>query len=71
LCVFRGNEDSLQRIFIMKCPVFTVRRVYRAKRFSLDGKRFVDDEEVDTEVWKWLKHRSKDFYSPGFDALVK
>jgi hypothetical protein len=30
------------------------------------GKRFADDEEVETELQKWLKHRPKDFY-----ALVK
>jgi hypothetical protein len=37
----------------------------------LGGKRFVDDEEVETGVWKWLRQRSKDFYAAGFDALVK
>jgi hypothetical protein len=55
----------------MKCFVFTVKRVYRAKRFSLGGKRFADDEEVDTEVRKWLKQKSKDSYPAGFDTLVK
>jgi hypothetical protein len=35
-------------------------------------KHFADDEEVDTEVRKWLKQQSKDFfYAAGFDALVK
>jgi hypothetical protein len=37
----------------------------------LGGKRFADDEEVETEVWKWLRQQSKDFYAAGFDALVK
>jgi hypothetical protein len=55
----------------MKYFLFTVRRVCRVKRFSLGGKRFADDEEVETEVRKWLKQKSKDFYSAGFDALVK
>jgi hypothetical protein len=32
----------------------------------LDGKRFADDEEVETEVRK-----SKDFYAARFDAMVK
>jgi hypothetical protein len=32
------------------------------------GKRFADDEEVDTEVRKWLRQQSKDFYAAGFDA---
>jgi hypothetical protein len=37
----------------------------------LGGERFVDDEEVEMEVWKWLRQRSKDFCAEGFDALVK
>jgi hypothetical protein len=32
---------------------------------------FADDEEVETEVRKWLRQQSKDFYAAGFDALVK
>jgi hypothetical protein len=35
------------------------------------GKRFADDKEVETEVQKWLRQQSKDFYAVGFDALVK
>jgi hypothetical protein len=41
------------------------------KRFHLGGKRFADDEKFETEVWKWLRQQSKDFYAAGFDALVK
>jgi hypothetical protein len=26
---------------------------------------------VETEVWKWLRQQSKDFYAAGFDALIK
>jgi histone-lysine N-methyltransferase SETMAR len=37
----------------------------------LGGKRFADDEEVETEVRKWLRQESKDFYAAGFDALLK
>jgi hypothetical protein len=37
----------------------------------LGGKRVADDEEVETEVRKWLRQQSKDFYAAGFDALVK
>jgi hypothetical protein len=40
----------MQRIFINKCFLFTVESVCRVKRFSLGGKRFADDEEVETEV---------------------
>jgi hypothetical protein len=35
------------------------------------GKRFADDEEVETEVWKWLRRQPKDFHAAGFDALIK
>jgi hypothetical protein len=34
-------------------------------------KHFADDEEFETEVWKWLKQQSEDFYAAGSDALVK
>jgi hypothetical protein len=37
----------------------------------LGGKLSADDEEVETEVRKWLKQQSKDFCAAGFDALVK
>jgi hypothetical protein len=35
------------------------------------GKDFADDEEVETEVLKWLRQQSKHFYAAAFDALVK
>jgi hypothetical protein len=35
------------------------------------GKRFADDEEVKTEVLKWLRQQSKDVYAASFDPLVK
>jgi hypothetical protein len=60
-CVFfLWAKDSIQR-FIEKCFLFTVCCV---NRFSLCDKRLTDDEEVETEVWKFL-------YAAGFDALVK
>jgi histone-lysine N-methyltransferase SETMAR len=37
----------------------------------LCGKHFADDEEFETEVRKWLRQQSEDFYAAGFDALVK
>jgi hypothetical protein len=55
---------------INKCFLFTVGSVYRVKRFSLGGKHFADDEEVETEVPMWLTQKLKDFYAAGFDALV-
>jgi hypothetical protein len=35
------------------------------------GKLLTDDEEVETEVWKWLRQQSKDFYAASFDTLLK
>jgi hypothetical protein len=40
-------------------------------KYHLGGKRFADDEEVETEVRKLLRQQSKDLYAVGFDALVK
>jgi hypothetical protein len=37
----------------------------------LGGKLLADDEEVETEVRKWLRQQSKDFYAAGFDAQIK
>jgi mannose/fructose/N-acetylgalactosamine-specific phosphotransferase system component IIB len=39
--------------------------------YNLRGILFADDEEIETEVRKWLKQQSKDFGAAGFDALVK
>jgi hypothetical protein len=50
--IFCGQKDSMQRMFIKKCFMFTVGSVCRVKRFHLGGKRFADDEEVETEVRK-------------------
>jgi hypothetical protein len=56
---------------IKKYFLFTVGSVCRVKRFSFDGKRFADDKEVETEVRKWQRQQTKDFYVAGFDAQVK
>jgi hypothetical protein len=36
----------------------------------MGGKRFADDEDAETQVWKWLRQQSKGFFVAGFDALV-
>jgi hypothetical protein len=68
---FCGQKDSMQKILIKKCLLFTVGSVCRVKRFSLSGKSLTDEEEVETEAWKWLRQQTEDFYVVGFDALVK
>jgi hypothetical protein len=35
------------------------------------GKVFANDEVFETEVRKWLRQQSKDFYAASFDALLK
>jgi hypothetical protein len=40
-------------------------------RNHLCGNCFTDDEEVETEMQKWLRQKSKGFNAAGFDALVK
>jgi hypothetical protein len=56
LCFFFcGKNDSVQNIFIKKSFLFTVVSECRVKWFQLGGKCFADDEEVETEVRKWLK----------------
>jgi hypothetical protein len=35
------------------------------------GKRFSNDEEVETEEWKWLRRRSKNFHACGLRSTGK
>jgi hypothetical protein len=63
----------MQRISIKKRSLFMVGSVCRVKLFTagsrnclLCGKRFADDEDVETEVRKWLRQQSKDFCAAGF-----
>jgi hypothetical protein len=56
------------------CPVYGGKCLSRKEVHNWvqkRGKRFADDEEVETEVREWLRQQSKDFYAEGFDALVK
>jgi hypothetical protein len=43
----------------------------RVKLFTTGWKRFAEDEEVETEVRKWLRQQPKDFFAASFHALVK
>jgi hypothetical protein len=54
----------MRKIFIKKYFLFTAGSVCRVKRFS--GKSFADDEEVETEMRKWLRQQSKYLYYCGF-----
>jgi hypothetical protein len=67
---FFGQKDSMRKMFINKCVLFTMWNVCRVKRFRLGGK-CLTDEEVEMEVGKWLRQESEDFYAVGFGAQVK
>jgi hypothetical protein len=54
--------------FIKKSFLFTVGDVSRVDKRD---KGFADDGNVETEVRKWLRQQSKDFYAAGVDAPVK
>jgi hypothetical protein len=51
----------MKRIFIKKCFLLVVGSFCRIKQFTTGGKCFADDEDFETEVWKWLRQQSKDF----------
>jgi hypothetical protein len=51
-CLFCGQKDSVQRVFIKKCFLCMFGVVCRVKRFHLGSRRFADDEEIETEVRK-------------------
>jgi hypothetical protein len=55
----------MQRIFIKKFFLLTVGSVCLVKQFHLGDKCFADDEEVETEVWKWLRRQPKDLRAAG------
>jgi hypothetical protein len=69
--LFYGQKGSVQRILIKKNFLFTVGSVCRLKRFTTGSRNYLKDEEVETEVRKWLRQEPKDFYAAGFDSLVK
>jgi hypothetical protein len=59
-------KDTHNKIF----PVYPGKCLSR-KAVQPWWQNFADDEEVETEVRKWLRQQSKDFYAAGFDALIK
>jgi hypothetical protein len=55
------------------CPVYGGKCLTRKAVHNLvhkRGKRFADDEEVETEVRKWLRQQSKDLYAAGFNQCT-
>jgi hypothetical protein len=68
---FCGQKDPLRRIFIKKYFLFMVGSICRVKGFTTGPKNSLTDEEVEMEVQKRLRQKSKEFYAAGFEALVK
>jgi hypothetical protein len=69
LCV---QKASMQRIFVKKFFLSTLKSFCRVKRFSHGGKRFDDDKKVETEVAEVAETTVKqDFHVASFHALVK
>jgi hypothetical protein len=58
------------KVFIKKCFPLAVGSVCHSW-VEKHGKCFIDDEEVETEVRKWLRQKSKYLYAAGFDALLE
>jgi hypothetical protein len=67
---FLWQNDSMQRIFIKKCFLFTVGSVVH-NWVEKRGKCFADDEEVETDLRKWLRQQSKRLLCCGFRRTGK
>jgi hypothetical protein len=72
---FYEQNYLMQRIFIKKYFLFTVRSVCRVKRVATGLINYLKDvrksQMMPYQAPKWLREQSKDFYATGFDALVK
>jgi hypothetical protein len=55
------------RVYCGKCLSHIAVHSWGEKR----GTSFADDDEFGTEVRKWLRKHSKDFYATRCDAVVK
>jgi histone-lysine N-methyltransferase SETMAR len=75
----QGTQERIQELQweLLEYPPYSLDlapsdfHVFGPLKIHLGGKRFTSDKEVETEVRKWLRQQSKDFYAAGFDALVK
>jgi hypothetical protein len=69
------QRDSMQRIFIKKCFLFTVGSVCHVKQFTTASRNSLKDvrksQMMPDQVRKWLRQQSTELYATGFDAPVK
>jgi hypothetical protein len=68
---FLGGKDSMRRILIKKCILFKVGSVCRVMQFTTASRNSLQDEEVETEVEKWLRQQSKGLLCRGFRRAGK
>jgi hypothetical protein len=61
----RDIRKEMFPVYVVKC--LSLKEVHNW--VEKHGKRFANDEEVETEMWKWLRQQSKDFYAAGYEAL--
>jgi hypothetical protein len=71
VCSLWAKRFTAKDIHIKMFPVYGEKCLSHKAVHSWIEKRFADDEEVETEVRKWLRQQSKNFYAAGLDALVK
>jgi hypothetical protein len=64
---FLRAKNSMQRIFINKCFLFTAGSVCRVKRFTTRSRNSLKDvrksQLMSDQPRKWLRQQSKDFHS--------
>jgi hypothetical protein len=69
-----AKEPNAKDIHIEMCPVYGGKCLPRKVFHNLvqkRGKRFADDVEVETEVLKWLRQQTKDFYAAGWWRICR
>jgi hypothetical protein len=74
LCGFCGQKMWQQRISTKKCCPCTVNiacHVKHSSKTSFLGERFRDDEAVERAVCAWFRQQPQEFYTAGFQGLVK
>jgi hypothetical protein len=73
--LFCRQKDSMQRMFIKKCFLFTVGNVCLVRRLTTGSRislmHLGKSQMMPYRVRKWLRQESKGVYAAGFDALVK
>jgi hypothetical protein len=75
LCVFCGQNNSVQNIFMKKYFLFAAESICRVKRFTAGSRNNLKDVQesqiMHDKVRKWLRQQSNYLCAAGFDALVK